>query len=214
MMNREAKRLHMDSTVFVNSSGWKNPQQLTTARDMAKLGRAILQEYPRYYRLFSVKKFKYRGNVFQNHNKLLGENGGIRVDGIKTGFVCASGFNIVVSASKGKNRLIVVVLGGKSPKKRNAQAQWLMSCCFNKLSQRQHAKYRQLVSKCGKQVACMVASREEKKPENAKKTGNIKRSVGSILELAQAKDNEVKSETKNEKPAEKKVERTEIASKT
>jgi D-alanyl-D-alanine carboxypeptidase len=136
MMNQEAKRLNMNSTIFQNASGWKNAKQLTTVRDMAKLSCAIMLEYPKLYHLFSTKKFHYKGKCYANHNRLLGEKGGILVDGLKTGFVCASGFNIAVSAIKGSDRLVVVVVGGKSAQKRNKQVEWLLSCGFNKLSRK------------------------------------------------------------------------------
>jgi D-alanyl-D-alanine carboxypeptidase len=160
-MNKEARRLHMNSTVFCNASGWKNPAQLTTARDMAKLARALLREYPTYYRIFSTKNFHYKGQKFTNHNTLLGDQGGMRIDGIKTGYVAASGYNIAVSATRGTDRLIVVVLGGKNARKRNATVEWLLSCGFNKLSQERYMKH-QRKSKVRNMISSLAAASNEK----------------------------------------------------
>ena len=132
LMNKEARRLNMKSTVFVNPSGWKNPKQLTTARDMAKLARALVRNYPGYYHFFATKKFSYKKASIKNHNKLLGSRDGIVVDGIKTGYVAASGYNLAASAKKGKRRLIVVALGGETAKKRDIEVDRLLKKGFSR----------------------------------------------------------------------------------
>jgi D-alanyl-D-alanine carboxypeptidase len=137
MMNREAKRLGMSNTVFFNPSGWKNPDQLTTARDMAKLARALLNEYPGYYHLFSNKQFSIGDKCIRGHYALLGRRGDIVIDGIKTGFVNASGFNLAASAVKGKTRLVAVVLGGKTSKERDVLANFLLKKGFSKVLSRE-----------------------------------------------------------------------------
>ncbi|MDR0677132.1 MAG: D-alanyl-D-alanine carboxypeptidase [Holosporaceae bacterium] len=143
MMNKEAKRLNMNSTTFQNPSGWKNPQQLTTAKDMAKLSKALICEYPGYYGLFSTKSFCYRKEVIKNHNNLLKKKGeDIVVDGIKTGFLNASGFNIAASAVRGKKRLIVIVLGGKTARERDIKAYLLIKKAFSKLLSQEILKSR------------------------------------------------------------------------
>lgn len=134
MMNREARRLGMSSTVFRNPSGWKDSEQLTTVKDMVKLSRALIREYPEFFHLFSKKGFYYRGKYYNNHNHLLGESGGVVIDGLKTGFVCASGYNIAVTAKKGCERVVVVVVGGKTAKKRDKLVRWLLTCAFNKMA--------------------------------------------------------------------------------
>lgn len=134
MMNKEARRLGMNATVFRNASGWKDTQQLTTVGDMAKLSRALIREYRKFFPLFSTRGFTYRGKYHRNHNHLLGEHGGITVDGLKTGFVCASGYNIAVTAKRGSERVIIVVVGGKSAKNRDKLVKWLLTCSFSKLS--------------------------------------------------------------------------------
>ncbi|GHU16061.1 hypothetical protein FACS189472_00280 [Alphaproteobacteria bacterium] len=134
MMNQEAKRLKMNSTRFVNSSGWKDARQVTTANDIAKLSRAILKECPDYYNIFSTKKFAFQKKVYRNHNTLLGNQDGVIVDGIKTGFVNASGYNIAVSARKGNDRLIVVVFGEKNAVLRDRHVKTLIKEGFSRLS--------------------------------------------------------------------------------
>lgn len=132
LMNKEARRLNMKSTVFINPSGWKNPKQLTTARDMAKLARALIRDYPRYYHFFATKKFSYKRASIKNHNKLLGSRNGVVVDGIKTGYVAASGYNLAASAKKGRRRLIVVALGGETAKKRDMEVARLLKEGFSR----------------------------------------------------------------------------------
>ncbi len=95
MMTRKARALGMHRTVYANASGLPDEDQLTTARDQATLGRAIQDRFPRYYRYFATPAFVYRGRAMRNHNKLLGRVQG--VDGIKTGYTRASGFNLVSS---------------------------------------------------------------------------------------------------------------------
>ncbi|MCR5224816.1 MAG: D-alanyl-D-alanine carboxypeptidase [Alphaproteobacteria bacterium] len=136
MMNQEARRLHMTSTTFVNPSGWKNPRQLTTVRDMAKLSRALINEYPAYYHLFATKQFSYNNKVMRNHNMLLGKRGSYLVDGIKTGFVTASGYNLAASATNGQTRLIAIVLGGKTRQLRDKQVDALLRRGFSKIISR------------------------------------------------------------------------------
>jgi len=131
MMNKEARRLNMRSTVFVNPSGWKNPKQLSTARDMAKLARALVRNYTKYYHFFATKKFSYKKAKIRNHNKLLGSRKGIIIDGIKTGYVAASGYNLAASAKKGRRRLIVVVLGGETAKQRDKEVNRLLKKGFS-----------------------------------------------------------------------------------
>lgn len=136
MMNVEAKRLKMTSTVFCNPSGWKNTSQTTTAKDMAKLSRALIKEYPSYYHLFATRQFKYNKQMMRNHNLLLGSRKGFVVDGIKTGFVNASGYNLAASATKGSTRLIAVVLGGKTRQERDKQVERLLRKGFSKITSR------------------------------------------------------------------------------
>src|SRR3978361_437710 len=118
LMTRKARALGMVRTVYRNASGLPDDQQVTTARDQATLGRAIQDRFPRYYRYFSTTAFNYHGQSIRNHNHLLGSLEG--VDGIKTGYTRASGFNLVTSMRRGNRHLVGVVMGGRSGGSRDA----------------------------------------------------------------------------------------------
>jgi D-alanyl-D-alanine carboxypeptidase len=112
MMTAKARALGMKDSVFKNASGLPDPGQWTTARDMYRLGRALIYDFPRYYPYFSTPRFYYHGQGFDNHNHLMETYPGM--DGIKTGFINSSGFNLVASAKRSGHRLIGVVFGGPS----------------------------------------------------------------------------------------------------
>ena len=118
LMTRKARALGMVRTVYRNASGLPDDEQVTTARDQSTLGRAIQDRFPRYYRYFSTTAFNYHGHSIRNHNRLLGNVEG--VDGIKTGYTRASGFNLVTSMRRGNRHLVGVVLGGRSGGSRDA----------------------------------------------------------------------------------------------
>lgn len=127
-MTLKARALGMDKTVFRNCHGLPNKGQYTTAEDMATLGRALLQRFPKYYKYVSLQSFWYQGKKYRNHNRLLGKVKG--VDGIKTGFINASGFNLVTSACREGIRLIAVVMGGRSSKTRDRRMAQLLEVTF------------------------------------------------------------------------------------
>lgn len=112
MMTRKARSLGMYGTTFRNASGLPNPGQITTARDLSILGRAIQDRFPRYYKYFATRTFYFRGKPIGNHNHLLGRVEG--VDGIKTGYTAASGFNLLSSVRRDGRYIVSVVLGGKT----------------------------------------------------------------------------------------------------
>ena len=118
MMTRKARALGMTRTVYRNASGLPDDEQVTTARDQSTLGRAIQDRFPRYYRYFSTAAFNFHGHSIRNHNHLLGSVEG--VDGIKTGYTRASGFNLVTSMRRGNRHLVGVVMGGRSGGSRDA----------------------------------------------------------------------------------------------
>jgi D-alanyl-D-alanine carboxypeptidase len=118
LMTRKARALGMSRTTYRNASGLPNDEQITTARDQSTLGRAIQDRFPRYYRYFSTMAFNYHGQSIRNHNHLLGNVEG--VDGIKTGYTRASGFNLVTSMHRGNRFLVGVVMGGRSGGSRDA----------------------------------------------------------------------------------------------
>lgn len=131
-MTEQAHKLGMNQTTFMNASGVPNNKQLTTARDMALLGAAIMQDFPHYYHYFSLKEFTFHNIIFKNHNHLLVKYPGC--DGIKTGFTAASGFNLLSSAERNGHRLIAVVLGGNSIKSRDLRVMQLLNTGFSKLA--------------------------------------------------------------------------------
>src|SRR5437868_2136445 len=124
-MTRKARALGMTRTVYRNASGLPDDNQVTTARDQSTLGRAIQDRFPRYYRYFSTVAFNYRGHSIRNHNRLLGNVEG--VDGIKTGYTRASGFNLVTSVHRGNRHLVGVVMGGRSGGSRDAAMRSLLA---------------------------------------------------------------------------------------
>ncbi|MBF9234089.1 serine hydrolase [Microvirga alba] len=116
-MTRKARALGMTKTVYRNASGLPNPGQVTTARDLVTLGRAIQDRFPKYYPYFSTHVFNYAGASHRNHNRLLGRVEG--VDGIKTGFIGASGFNVLTNVKNENRHIVAVVLGGRSAASRD-----------------------------------------------------------------------------------------------
>jgi D-alanyl-D-alanine carboxypeptidase len=127
-MTQKARQLGMSSTVFRNASGLPNPDQVTTARDMARLANALLRDFPHYYPVFSVLSYNYRGRSLENHNHMLASYAG--ADGLKTGYTNASGFNLVMSAVRDNRRLIGVVMGGHTAHQRDRLMAELMDQGF------------------------------------------------------------------------------------
>ncbi|WP_332763646.1 D-alanyl-D-alanine carboxypeptidase [Phenylobacterium sp.] len=134
MMTLRAQELGMQNTRFVNASGLPDSRQISTARDIAILSRAVMRDYPQYYGLFSTRSFSFRGTSMRNHNGMLNTMPG--VDGIKTGYTNASGFNIAVSAVRNNRRLITVVLGAPSTAWRNNNATQLLTTGFDVMARR------------------------------------------------------------------------------
>jgi D-alanyl-D-alanine carboxypeptidase len=132
MMTRKARALGMTRTTYVNASGLPADEQVTTARDQATLGRAIQDRFPRYYRYFATEAFNFRGRTVHGHNHLLGSVEG--VDGIKTGYTRASGFNLVTNLRRGNRHLVGVVLGGRSGGSRDAIMRSLLAENLEKAS--------------------------------------------------------------------------------
>jgi D-alanyl-D-alanine carboxypeptidase len=117
-MTRVARSIGMNRSNFANASGLPNPLQITTARDMATLGLRLMRDFPQYYPYFRIQQFVYKGQIIRTHNALVGRFEG--TDGIKTGYVAASGYNLVTSTKRGDKRLVGVVMGGRSTSSRNA----------------------------------------------------------------------------------------------
>ncbi|HKM71012.1 MAG TPA: D-alanyl-D-alanine carboxypeptidase family protein [Stellaceae bacterium] len=130
-MTRMAGQLGMTSTVYRNASGLPDPDQYTTARDEAQLALALYRDFPREYRYFSTRQFYFRGKIIHNHNHLLDWYEG--ADGIKTGYIGASGFNLAASAVRNGHRLIGVIMGGPSAGTRDREMAALLDQGFNEV---------------------------------------------------------------------------------
>lgn len=127
-MTEKARRLGMANTIFRNASGLPDPQQKTTARDLSLLARAMIKNYPHHYHFFDTPSFTYKGITHANHNRL--NNWYAGADGLKTGYIRASGFNLVTSAKRDNRRLIGVVMGGISPGARDQEMARLLDAAF------------------------------------------------------------------------------------
>ncbi|WP_448207684.1 D-alanyl-D-alanine carboxypeptidase family protein [Azospirillum sp. sgz302134] len=132
MMTRKARELGMRNTVFRNANGLPNMEQVTTARDFSVLSRALLADHSKYYPYFSRRNFVYGGRSLHNHNRLMSRYEGM--DGIKTGYTVASGFNLAASAVRDGRRLVAVVMGGKSAASRDVRMAALLDKAFGKPS--------------------------------------------------------------------------------
>jgi D-alanyl-D-alanine carboxypeptidase len=130
-MTQKAHQLGMSKSLFRNASGLPDPNQWTSARDMWRLGKSLYKHFPQFYPYFATGRFEYQGHSFHNHNHLLETYPG--TDGIKTGFINASGFNLVASATRNGRRLIGVVFGGSSAKARDAHMREILDDGFAQL---------------------------------------------------------------------------------
>ncbi|KQY91776.1 serine hydrolase [Brevundimonas sp. Root1423] len=129
MSNRKARELGMTQTHYVNPNGLPDSRQVTSARDLAVLARAVMRDYPQYYRYFGQHDWYYQGREYRNTNGLLRSGGGY--DGMKTGYTNASGYNLAASSVRDGKRLITIVLGGRSTASRNAHVAALMDTGFD-----------------------------------------------------------------------------------
>lgn len=174
MMTKKARDIGMSRTKFVNASGLHNKKQVTTARDMARLARYIIKNYPHYYHVFSARNFTYDGKTYRNHNHLMFTYEGM--DGIKTGYVHASGFNLVASAKRNNHRLIGVVFGGRSSKTRNSHMARLMDDGFKKLEEMRMAMGKVPLPGKKPQVALLAAmdQKDEAEEKAALEDGSVK----------------------------------------
>ena len=133
LMTQKAAALGMRHTRFANASGLHEPEQYSSARDMAILSQALMRDYPRYYRYFSTPSFVYAGVTSLNHNKLMATYAGM--DGIKTGYVNASGYNLAASAVQDGKRLIGIVFGGRTSASRNSAMKDLLDAGFRRMAE-------------------------------------------------------------------------------
>jgi len=182
-MTIKARQLGMHRTTFKNANGLPNRQQVTTARDMSKLGLALKEHFPKEFKYFKTRSFKYGSRKYPNHNRLLGKIKG--VDGIKTGYTRASGFNLVSSVSRGNRRIVAVVLGGKTGRTRNAQMAKLIG---KYLPRATRGRAKTLIAKA--------------KPLNSKKQNTVKPEAKptSLLAFVAMPTNRPKAPFSNTKP--------------
>lgn len=132
MMTEKARKLGMRSTTFRNASGLPNSEQKTTARDMAVLSTRLMKDFPQHYHFFSTQSFHYKGITYTSHNRMVRNTQG--VDGLKTGYIRASGFNVATSAKRGNRRVIAVVMGGQSAASRDQHMTQLLDRSFSRAS--------------------------------------------------------------------------------
>ncbi|MFP5223782.1 MAG: serine hydrolase [Acidobacteriota bacterium] len=148
-MNRKAKEIGMTNSQFFNPNGLPAEGQVTTARDMAVLAQTYLKTFPETLSIHSMTEFTHNKRVRHNSNSLLGKVEG--VDGLKTGFVCASGFNIVVTAKRGDTRLVAVVLGAKNRRIREREATRLVEEGFKIVAAEKSGSHQQVAMTHGKE---------------------------------------------------------------
>jgi D-alanyl-D-alanine carboxypeptidase len=129
-MTQKARTIGMLNTTFRNASGLPNSEQKTTAQDLIILGKNILADHPERSRVFATRYFQYRGEIMRNHNTMLFSYEGM--EGMKTGFTSAAGFNLLASAHRGDKRILAVVLGGESPGSRNAAMRNILDASWSK----------------------------------------------------------------------------------
>ncbi len=165
-MTQTALKIGMLNTRFKNASGLPNKGQVSTARDMALLARSLMIRFPQYYHLFGTERFKFRGNTIVGHNNFVKSYQG--ADGLKTGFINASGYNLVASAKRDKIRLIGVVFGGLSAKWRDKHMTKLMDYGFIKAD-------------------TVIASKEEKKQARLEKREQYAQQREKFFEQAREK---------------------------
>ena len=163
LMTQKAHALGMSRTTYVNASGLPADDQITTARDQALLGRAIQDRFPRYYKYFSLPAFVYHGVAIRNHDHLLGSVEG--VDGIKTGFTRASGFNLVTSVHRDGRYVVAVVLGGRSAFQRDAHMRELLGAHIKEAS----------LQRTAPAIADRAAPRDEPQPAAFTKAAMVSR---------------------------------------
>ncbi|HUR42474.1 MAG TPA: serine hydrolase, partial [Aestuariivirga sp.] len=202
-MTRTARAIGMTRTVFRNASGLPNPAQVTTARDMATLGLRLQRDFPQYYPYFRTMAFTYAGRTTGTHNRLLGKYAG--TDGIKTGYIHASGFNLTTSAKRGDKRIVGVVLGGATGAARNAYMKKMLDKAFPNCTD-------------GKTIAALAGSSKgaiDPAPEPQSIATLVADAAQDDAQSAKAKEpanTNVVAKEPSEKPAEPKVIQVEIGS--
>ena len=156
LMTRKARAMGMRNTTFKNASGLPNRHQKSSARDMATLSQRLITDFPEYYHYFSRSKFTYAGRTYRSHNRLLGNYRGM--DGLKTGYIRAAGFNLAATAIRNGRRVIVVVFGGKSAKTRDRQVARLLDMGFERLPQMPSRQFEMPIARPGTATGPQLAA--------------------------------------------------------
>jgi D-alanyl-D-alanine carboxypeptidase len=201
LMTRKAQALGMGRTVYKNASGLPDNDQVTTARDQSILGRAVQERFPRYYKYFSIRTFTFRGQSISNHNHLLGKVEG--VDGIKTGYINASGFNLVTSVHRGNRYLVAVVMGGGSGASRDARMRDLIN---DKIAQASTKRTTSMFAEAGETPESKPEPKVAAKPEPKPESKSEPKVAAKAEPKAETKVAETKVEPKVEAKAETKPE--------
>jgi D-alanyl-D-alanine carboxypeptidase len=183
-MTRTARQIGMSKTTFRNPHGLPDNGQRTTARDMATLGIAIQERFPQYYGYFKTRSYSYKGRTYGNHNRLLGQVKG--VDGIKTGYIRASGFNLVTSVNRDGRQIVAVVMGGRTGASRNAQMTKLIGEYLPKASR--GAKTAPLVAQRVAEPDFVAVAMKNPPLPNAKPSTEPAPATGSPMVLAFTSD--------------------------
>src|SRR3569833_4425575 len=189
MMTAKAHALGMTHTTYHNASGLPDDAQVTTARDQAIIGRALRDRFPQYYHYFSTRAFEFRGRTVRGHNHLLGNVAG--VDGIKTGYIRASGFNIVTSKHRGQRYVVSAVFGGRTARARDAKVEALIEQNFDKASTKRSTPEEIPVAKVEPKAGDKVELKVEAKPV-------AKAELAAIPALAPAKPADAANLARNE----------------
>ncbi|TCR93457.1 D-alanyl-D-alanine carboxypeptidase [Rhizobium sp. BK376] len=181
LMTQKARQLGMSRTTFVNASGLPDDRQVTTARDMSTLAVALINDFPREYRLFSQRSFVYNGTRINGHNNLMYRYKGM--DGIKTGYTNASGFNLVSAVKDGNRRVVGVVMGGPTARSRDDKMASLLNRYMDDASAKSGARLVASVGSRGKSKAVEVASASDDGdvpvPSVASRPDDVTRSTAS-----------------------------------
>jgi len=180
MMTRRAQQLGMKNTVFKNSSGLPNTQQTTTARDMATLGMALIKHHGRYYSYFSTAEFEWNDAVIRNHNRVLSRYEG--ADGIKTGFIGASGFNLVASAKRDGRRVVAAVFGGTSAVSRDDRMIQLLDAGFEKINNGTYSNDPVMASQDAKPSFNLIGSANAAEIASPAKAAKAKKAKGKTAQ--------------------------------
>ncbi len=173
IMTNTAAKLGMNNTTFKNASGLPNLKQKTTAYDMARLAIALRRDYPQYYPMFSRTEFVYRGRRFLTHNRVTIKYKG--ADGLKTGFIGASGFNLVTSAKRNGMSIVGVVMGGRSAKVRDQEMMKLLDKSFYRLTKIKQGRSELVYANTSKRIN---ANKLDPQPK-FKPSGTIEQNAGN-----------------------------------